>query len=145
MLVFPWGTNHITNNYFAGDGFSMRTLSLDYTRADKVEELSRHPIACSTISCCGVRANRPDNCGQCSKCIRTKIMFVASTGAVPPIFGDVTLTEAQVHSIDLSLRNEYAHFCAIHAKARERGTLDKIPGFEEHLFAHRRAQVAGLS
>jgi hypothetical protein len=127
MLVFPWGTNHITNNYFAGEGFSMRTLSLDYTRADKVEELSRHPIACSTISCCGVRASRPDNCGQCSKCIRTKIMFVASTGAIPPIFGDVTLTEAQVRSIDLNQHNEYAHFCAIYARRASTGPSTKFP------------------
>ena len=140
MLVFPWGTNHVTNGYFAGEDFSMRTLSLDYSRADKTELLSRHPLACSTISCCKVRAKRPENCGLCTKCVRTKIMFVASTGAVPPIFAEAALTEAQVRSMDLSKRNEYAHFCDIYAKARDCGNLDKIPGFQEHLSAHRRAQ-----
>ena len=131
MVSFPWGTNHVTNRHLSGTDFKIETGSMEWTRTEKVEAIAKNHIACDSISFCVNYDMRPHNCGKCSKCIRTKAMFIASTGSVPAIFKDASLVEADLQGIDLPDRNEYAHFADLFLHARARGNLHKLPGLEK--------------
>lgn len=128
MVAFPWGTNHVTNRYFAGTGFALRTVGAELSRTQKIAAISARLPEPQTLSFCGDRQYRPDNCGRCAKCVRTKAMFIATTGALPPIFVDNSLSESLIGAVDLSDRKERAFFAELFAEARERGRTDDIPG-----------------
>ncbi|NGP18515.1 hypothetical protein [Devosia aurantiaca] len=97
MLTFPFGLNHITNKYFETDDIVLRPLEEDVTRSEKVALVATEPIALNAISFCPDRSVAPYNCGQCEKCVRTKMMFMVETGAIPPIFVD---TSFNAHTLD---------------------------------------------
>jgi hypothetical protein len=137
MVAFPWGTNHVTNQYFAGSQFKMHTVSADKTRIEKLGYIANNPTACRSLSFCTDKKSRPDNCGVCSKCVRTKAMFLAATGVLPPIFNVYELTGQQIRKIDLNNRKEYAFFADIYAVARDQDRLFLIPDLELHLRRHR--------
>ncbi len=135
MMVFPWGTNHVTNAYFAGSDFRMDTVSQGVSRIRKLERILQDNTALHAISFCGIKRFRPHNCGSCPKCLRTKIMLLALTGECPDIFIDRTITAAQVRKLDVASRAAYKHYAEIMSVARERGFLDRIPGLEQHVAA----------
>ena len=93
MATFPWGTNHVTNEYLAGSDFSVRTIGADVARTDKITAIMGAGLDPRTLSFCRKRGVMPDNCGTCRKCIRTKAMFLVSTGSIPEIFADNSFTE----------------------------------------------------
>ncbi len=143
MMVFPWGTNHVTNRLFASDDFTMHTVSSDFDRIRKLEILLEDDTALAALSCCGDKKRRPDNCGVCPKCMRTKSMFLAVSGEVPPIFLDNTVTSAQIQQLDVSSNAAYKHYSQIVRTARQRGHLDALPGLEDHVEKSVRAQRQG--
>jgi hypothetical protein len=101
LLVGPRGTFSGTNALFSSSRFAIGTLGLTATRGEKVAALARDPLALAALSFCKDYAARPDNCGVCSKCLRTKAMFVAATGEVPPIFRDPAFDLAAMPGLDL--------------------------------------------
>ncbi|HEX2841518.1 hypothetical protein [Hyphomicrobium sp.] len=135
MMVFPWGTNHVTNAYFAGSEFRMDTVSQGVSRIRKLECILGDKTALHAISFCGIKRFRPHNCGICPKCLRTKIMLLALTGECPDIFSDRTISASQVRKLDVASRAAYKHYAEIISVARERGFLDRIPGLEQHVAA----------
>jgi hypothetical protein len=139
MLVFPWGTNRVTNAYFAGSDFTVQTVDGGTTRTGKVRRIAEDALACSTLSLCRNDDIKPDNCGRCRKCLLTKMRFQAVAGRVPPIFRDSTLTARDVASIDLREPAAYAAFAEIEAEANRQAGHHQVPGFKAHLSAfHKR-------
>lgn len=128
MVAFPWGTNHITNPYFAGSDFAMRTVGANIGRTEKLAAIAANSAAVPFLSCCRQEKIMPSNCGICSKCIRTKAMFIAATGNVPDIFVDNTFGERLMAKLDLSNRFERAELFDLYCYAEERGVLSAIPG-----------------
>ena len=138
-LVAPWGTCSFTNNLFLTESFHIRTLSTEFTRSEKVMALSDDEISLNSISFCKDHSIRPQNCGVCSKCVRTKSMFYAATGKIPPIFLQAKFDERDLGALDLSLRSELMFAKDILKIAREKGNqdgfrqlqLDVLSGFKE--------------
>lgn len=133
FLAFPWGTNHISNELFAGTHFRMETLSRDATRIRKLDYLRRDPVAMSAISFCGNRRTQPANCGVCLKCLRTKTMFLALDGTCPDIFLVPGVTAKQIRRIDVSSDAAFKHYFEILEVARRNNTVASLPGIEEKL------------
>ncbi|MCP1168514.1 hypothetical protein [Limimaricola litoreus] len=106
LLIGPYGATGATNRLFGSAGFGIRTLDPSMTRGEKVAAIADDDLALSALSFCKDYAVRPENCGVCSKCMRTKAMFFAATGAVPPIFLDSVLDTERMQALDLSRRNE---------------------------------------
>lgn len=106
LLIGPYGATGATNRLFGSAGFGIRTLDPSMTRGEKLAAISSEDLALSALSFCKDYAVRPENCGVCSKCMRTKAMFFAATGAVPPIFLDPALDTDRMQALDLSRRNE---------------------------------------
>jgi hypothetical protein len=86
FLIFPWGTNSVTNRLFSATDYAMVTECLDEGRTEKVVRLSKYPEFLPGLSLCSDAGYRPENCGRCGKCVRTKARFYVMTGQVPPIF-----------------------------------------------------------
>ena len=128
--VFPWGTNAATNPCFDDGVFALHTESEDVSRAEKCEDLLSCPEALISLTFCVDRAARPHNCGRCQKCIRTKAMFVAATGRLPPLCADSSLGPDCLQAFDLRRRHQRAFFFDLYETARRRGSVDSIPGLE---------------
>ncbi len=67
LVVFPWGTNHVTNRYFRGSDFSLQTSSAQTSRSEKAGLIAQSTLACSSLSFCGWCDFRLHNCGTCSQ------------------------------------------------------------------------------
>jgi hypothetical protein len=126
--AFPYGSNFATNPLFASGSFNLFTHGDDVTRAEKLISISDSPSALASISLCKDTKVRPNNCGKCIKCTRTKYMFLAATGKMPEgCFIDSDID----HGTKLKFSdNEEAHKSFMNATynlARRLGNLDKIP------------------
>jgi hypothetical protein len=126
MATFPWGTNHVTNEYLAGSDFSVRTVGAEIARTDKIAAIIGAGLDPRALSFCRKRGVMPANCGTCRKCIRTKAMFLVSTGSIPEIFLDNSFNETLAKEMAKKF-SERVHLFDIYHCARERGRLDKIP------------------
>lgn len=145
MLISPWGSNHVTNEYFASENFKLETAEANLSRIQKISAISAHPVALNSVSFCKNYKSRPDNCGQCTKCIRTKTMFIAELGSCPPIFHVTELTEEQVASITLEKKSDFMFFFDVVLSARANGNLEKLAGLEikvERYIAKQKALLA---
>jgi hypothetical protein len=130
--VHPWGTNSLTNPLFAGTTFRLNTANLDLTRCDKLPLIAKSTLALGALTFCKDRSYLPENCGRCTKCVRTKAMFMAAIGSVPSmICADVSLSHGLLNSLDLDSRSEQSFLLDLFVTARARGSIEQIPGLAE--------------
>jgi hypothetical protein len=129
FMAFPYGSNSATNPFFASSGFKMMTHGDDVTRAEKLIPISRTPAALASISLCKDKKIRPENCGLCIKCLRTKHMFLAATGGIPEnCFLDSGIDPRKKLKFSKRKRAHDSFVCATYNLAFRTGNLDKIPG-----------------
>lgn len=102
-LAFPWGSTPITDNLFGGDLMQVRLDGSGYTRTEKVELISRYPTALSVLKVCWEGDAQDRNCGQCEKCIRTKLNLLAVGVRNPPCFDEPLDLES---ILKIRLRND---------------------------------------
>lgn len=86
-LVFPWGSNVITNPMLSSDAFRLLTLGSALGRTERVRRLAGHPALTEHIRVCWLGTVPGRNCGTCEKCIRTKLNFIAAGIPVPDGLG----------------------------------------------------------
>lgn len=127
FLVHPWGSNSATNKFFNDGSTSLQTVDDDVTRSDKMKKLQSSEVALSSLSFCIDYKSRPENCGVCSKCMRTKLMFLAATGRVPKIFNSIKIDATLIEKINLSKKSEVASFIDLYNCAKNNEMLDKMP------------------
>lgn len=144
FIVAPWGTNSLTNELFASSTFRMHTECLDVTRSQKMKALYGSPEALASLSFCKDYSSRPHNCGVCSKCVRTKYMFLAATGNLPDIFADNAISPNLIKTIDLGKRSEKAFFLDLAMCAEENGTTSLIPGLGKRYEALRKKPAPAM-
>lgn len=126
--VFPAGSSFASNRFFDSGDFNLQTLDELTTRAEKLTTLFHNATALESLSFCKNRKIRPKNCGVCSKCLRTKYMFLASVGEIPktsflnyskPSFKKLKFSN-QSNLSDSYLKDTYK-------VAFRNGNLDKVP------------------
>lgn len=93
FIVSPWGSNSATNPLFRSNVRKLITLDDDIRRSEKLPLITKDDAALASITFCVDKRSRPENCGVCSKCIRTKVMFQAKCGFVPLIFKDLSIPD----------------------------------------------------
>jgi hypothetical protein len=130
MATFPWGTNHVTDAYLAGSDFSVRTVGAEARRTGKIAAIAGSGLDLHSLSFCRRRRVIPENCGVCRKCIRTKAMFLITTGSVPKIFMDNSFDESLMREMGKKF-SERAHLFDIYFYAKDRGLVDRIPGLAD--------------
>lgn len=136
FVSFPYGSNSISNLLLAGRDYRLRSLCNQFSRVDKLEPITKDHIALQTVTFCKQKHLRPQNCGICDKCIRTKIMMIVASGHIAEeIFIDPRLNRKLVHSLNFSDKIEQTFFISTCQLAREKNVLSKIPGIEEKFYA----------
>lgn len=134
-LTIPWGTNSLTNPMFVGERMKISTLSNDVTRGEKLRRLHSDELSLRTLSFCKNYSVRPDNCGTCSKCVRTKAMFHAAGLEIPKIFLIEGFDANDLRFLDLSKPIEVAFCVDVLNLARESGRLDDFTIISDQLFS----------
>jgi hypothetical protein len=125
FLMWPWGNNHITNGYFVGSKFAVRTAGAEVERTEKIASIARAGIDLQSLSFCREKNAVPSNCGICNKCITTKAMFLIATGSIPQIFMDNSFDERPLKRL-LDVRRERVAVFDMYFYAKSHGLLDRI-------------------
>lgn len=102
-LVFPWGSNPVTNPLLGSDRLKVVTDGSGFTRTQKVEALASWPSARDNIRVCWEGPSTGRNCGRCEKCVRTILNFRAVGVPAPEAFPS-DVSDEQVRS--LRVRND---------------------------------------
>ena len=145
-LTIPWGTNSLTNPLFVGSRMKIQTLANDVTRGEKLKSLYSDSIALRTLSFCKNYSVRPDNCGTCSKCVRTKAMFHAAGLDIPDIFLIGGFDVADLKFLDLSKPIEVAFCTDVLKLARASGRESDFDAISAQLFSmKKKTKLASIS
>ncbi|MGE6527592.1 hypothetical protein ACQKEM_00950 [Pseudomonas sp. NPDC077382] len=137
---WPWGTNSVTNELFAGLAFCLVTADQNIDRIQKMELLASSNAALSSLSVCKDYSFRPGNCGVCSKCMRTKLHFQASVGYVPSIFSNnEELGEAGIRWLAERGKREHVFIFQAYHYSRKKGL--KVKGLDEVVLSLKRDSV----
>lgn len=131
FLHFPWGTNSATDHLFDDGRTKLITADDDLTRSEKLELILNSKTALNSLAFCWNRKIQPENCGDCRKCLLTKMLFLAATGSVPGIFQDQSIPS------DWATRLRYRETAGFHAvqeifnSALALGHARTIPNFTQ--------------
>ena len=127
----PYGTNSISNPLFNNGNFSIDTLGLDTPRALKARYVAQFSEAVKTLTFCKDYGIRPENCGLCSKCLRTKAIFYCETGDVPQIFLDNSFDPSNVSMFDPASPEFHVVAVDILASARRNGRAGEFAALRD--------------
>jgi hypothetical protein len=131
VMASPWGGDTLGNKLFEDGLGRLVTLDDDVTRSEKLAALMvEGGDALNSLSFCVDYKSRPNNCGVCSKCMRTKLMFLASTGRVPTIFKDAEVYPEALDSINLNKKTERIFFIDLYRSAEKNSRLNSMPYLE---------------
>ena len=79
----PWGSHPLTDMLLGSERFRVLDDGIESNRLQKVAALGDWPEAMECLRVCFHSAGDPVNCGECRKCILTKLMFLASGLPLP--------------------------------------------------------------
>ncbi|ANQ85748.1 hypothetical protein dqs_2718 [Azoarcus olearius] len=82
-LVIPWGSSPITDHLLGTEGFEVIHDGASHSRTEKVGVISGWKAGAENLRVCWEGDLKDANCGQCEKCLRTRLNFLA-TGQQPP-------------------------------------------------------------
>lgn len=85
-LVIPWGSSPITDHLLTGGAMEAVHYGAGYSRTEKIDYLSNIPLAVENLRVCWQGADKTKNCGECEKCIRTRLNFEAAGLRNPSCF-----------------------------------------------------------
>jgi hypothetical protein len=80
------GGNPVTDNLLGGDLMAVIHDGAGYSRTEKIEAIARFPFYADRLKVCWEGRNKHENCGQCEKCIRTRLNFAAAGHDEPGCF-----------------------------------------------------------
>jgi hypothetical protein len=127
FIAHPWGSNGATNIYFDDGHTRLTTLEGNLSRTEKTAMILTSKEALQSVSFCSVYQWRPNNCGRCQKCMRTKVMFFVATGSVPEIFAEQSIPPSWFKHFDLTKRHQAAFLLDIISCAKRTGRLAQLP------------------
>jgi hypothetical protein len=111
-LVLPWGQNPCTDYLLSGDGFSVVHDGAAFSRTEKIAVIATDPVATKTIKVCWDAPDLSTNCGNCEKCVRTRLNFKAVGVDNPSCFAG-EITPDQIRRIRFSNDSQRAGFRSI--------------------------------
>lgn len=85
-LVFPWGSNPITDPLMSSDDVSVIYDGASHSRTEKVKTILDWEKGVQNLRVCWQGDAKDSNCGHCEKCVRTKLNFLAVGAEIPTCF-----------------------------------------------------------
>jgi hypothetical protein len=83
-----WGSSPATDFLLSGLAFTLIHDGATFSRTEKVQSISKYPIARAALKVCWEGVSTGRNCGKCEKCIRTKLNFLAIGINKPECFAE---------------------------------------------------------
>jgi hypothetical protein len=131
----PYGSSIATDQLYASGDFKLETFGNDVTRAEKLPSILENKLALQSLSLCKDKKIRPENCGVCSKCVRTKYMMLAAAGYIPNAsFLHPELDQGTKLNFNTSGDKQDAYIKSTYTAAFRNGNLDKIPTIVNEYF-----------
>lgn len=85
-LIIPWGSSPITDHLLSSNDFRVIHDGASHSRIEKVREISSWKAGVENLRVCWQGPLKDRNCGQCEKCVRTKLNFLATGSDIPNCF-----------------------------------------------------------
>jgi hypothetical protein len=82
-LVFPWGSNPITDHLLSSATMEVVHDGAAFGRAGKIAAIAGWRAGCDNLRVCWQGEHRGGNCGRCEKCQRTMFNFLCNGLPVP--------------------------------------------------------------
>jgi hypothetical protein len=119
-LVFPQGSNPLTDRYLSSSSFSVIHDGAGSTRLAKIQAISDWPEVREHLRVCWQGAELDKNCCQCEKCIRSILSFRAVGAGLPSCF-PVDVTPQQINVLQVPQAQLEVDFVPILNQAKARG------------------------
>jgi len=127
-VILPWGSNPVSNPFLSG-AMTVHCEAGGLTRTERVYALAGYPEVAKRLRVCW-RTTDGDNCGECEKCIRTKLNFMAS-GHEPMPF-DRRPTDAEIRGLSASNPVKLGFLREIRAAAKSNRISEPwVPALDE--------------
>lgn len=82
-LVIPWGSSPITDHLLTAGDFAVIHDGAGHSRTEKVAEIAAWEVGADNLRVCWQGDLKDRNCGECEKCMRTKLNFLAGNHRLP--------------------------------------------------------------
>lgn len=108
-LVIPWGSSPITDHLLSSGGFRVIHDGAGFNRTEKVAVIEGWDEGVNNLRVCWQGEALDSNCGQCEKCLRTRLNFLATGQPQPECFPDTDLLQdmKRVRLKNAILRSEW--------------------------------------
>jgi hypothetical protein len=83
----PWGSHPAIDNLFSSQRITVIHDGSRFSRLQKVRDLARWPKALAALRVCPASAGLRANCGECEKCLRTRLELLAAGIGETEAFG----------------------------------------------------------
>jgi hypothetical protein len=90
----PWGSHPLLDPHFSSQRLSFIHEGTRFSRLAKVREIAHAPRGLASLRVCPANAPGRLNCGECEKCIRTRLELLAAGIDESPAFGVNTMPTA---------------------------------------------------
>lgn len=76
LVLHPWGNNSVLPHYYSTAQFPITGVGRHQRRFDKLAAIAQHDAKLpAMLSVCYHDVSRGENCGSCTKCVGTRILF----------------------------------------------------------------------
>jgi hypothetical protein len=83
----PWGSHPTIDNLFSSQRITVIHDGSRFSRLQKVRDLARWPTGLAALRVCPANAGSRANCGECEKCLRTRLELLAAGIGETEAFG----------------------------------------------------------
>ena len=119
-LVFPQGSNPLTDRYLSSSSFQVIHDGAGYSRLEKIKEISNWPEVRDHLRVCWQGSELDKNCCQCEKCIRNILSFRSLGAGLPSCFPE-DVTDQQIAALEVPQAQLEVDFLPILHTAKARG------------------------
>ena len=85
-LIVPWGSHPMIDSLMSTDSFKIIHDGAGFSRAEKLNVLSKWPLGIKNLRVCWVGDKHDRNCGSCEKCVRTRLNLLFAGVSNPTCF-----------------------------------------------------------
>jgi hypothetical protein len=102
----PWGSHPLIDPYYSSQRLTLMHEGSRFSRLAKVAEIAGAPTVLASLRVCP--ANMPGhlNCGECEKCLRTRLELLAAGHDETPAFGPSAMP-AELLERNLAIESDY--------------------------------------
>jgi len=123
-LVIPWGSTPILDHLLGSGEFTVMHDGATYTRTEKVQLVSEWKTGRENLRVCWQSDLYDSNCGECEKCVRTQLNFLAVGKPIPQCFPQSKSIRTKVQGVTILHKGVYNEWKDIVEQAETHGIQD---------------------